>query len=430
MLLDVCRHGNVYFGPLQVEFATFISAFRVMFPFLLGVGDSSVFVEELPNVGYLFYAIFAIGTSFIAMNIFNGIVMAPLGDLIQTNNAMFESLKHSLLQRAKVEQKQGKRSWWDVTRLRMRLPLLPWLSFLLEARPLPDMTWSVLYRFTSPKSPLHFVVNSAKQLYDMQDAVLAAHNGLGGGAGLWQESSSAMDGGAAMLNGTSRQSSSFTDDEKRHITNMPRGSIHRLNNGASDFVEWHNQSLFCRGLQRDHSNFGISDTSLYLMKLVIMYETKSDLLREALMASALSMKEVDDRDVTQKFAPIDGWDDEGGDASAGGADGGDAAAGGDTAEQPQSPAKSPTSTTTSVGSPMGGTSLCQNLLADDVTDSDDDDVEEQDDVLFKRLDEASNMREKRPAAINKQEEAGGIPAPSRLDCLCACYECCGGDHRV
>lgn len=248
------------FGSSQIEFATFVYAFRVMFPFLFGAGDSSVFTEELPVTGNIFYAVFTIATNFVALNVFNGVMMAPFGDLISSSGALWAQLQYSVEQRAK---RNKSLSAFRRYLLKFRLWSLPWVNFCFDALPYPDLNWSVAMRFLDPKCSYHYLCNSAKQLYLMNDYVQEAH---------------AKELAALSLS------------------------------DRAAFKDWMHRSELYRTFRKEHKSFGMSDTSVTLITLIIAYESRFDIFRDARLAKVISLWDECNDTNARDFAPMEGWE--------------------------------------------------------------------------------------------------------------------------
>lgn len=162
------------FGVNQIEFSTFVYAIRNTFPFLFGAGDPDVFTSEYATLGYYYYAVFSIFVSFIVMNVFVGVLMAPLGSL----SSSASQLCYTALLSATVRQRDVHKD--QKALLKIGYQLLPTLNLLKDAMPFPDFNWSVVYNLLSLHSTQRDRVAAARKIYTMVDA---------GGVAEWRQAS-------------------------------------------------------------------------------------------------------------------------------------------------------------------------------------------------------------------------------------------------
>ena len=151
-------------GILDVNFATFALAFRVMFPLLLGQGNPAQFTGEYQSYGVAFYSAFSVLAIYISLNVFTAIVMAPLDGLISLDTAIYDT---AVFEARKALSRAGRRHKYNA----VHLLALSGAHFLTQCVPVPELVWSIPYRFFDPRSPFRDVVNSARQLLEMQAVV-------------------------------------------------------------------------------------------------------------------------------------------------------------------------------------------------------------------------------------------------------------------
>ena len=181
------------FGRHSVEFSTFYSALDSMFPFVIASGDPTLFTAELPKIGFAFDIVVTVFFSFLVMNIFVGVLMAPLGDLILSDplatrfqEALSDDARSSLLQ------SQRRRLLSSSSMMLHRLlPIANWrpvlvsikiyvataLNILHDTVIVPDVAWSKLFHLLHDRSGegadsrLRRVVFYAKQLYQTEQSL-------------------------------------------------------------------------------------------------------------------------------------------------------------------------------------------------------------------------------------------------------------------
>ena len=224
------------FGVNQLEFSTFVFAVRSTFPFLFNAGDPTVFTEEYTGLGYYYFAVFSIYISFLVMNVFVGIIMAPLGAL-SSSTAVYVSA----LQRHVTRQKDVMSHHRSV--IRMSFKLLPLLNLGHDALPYPDFNWSVVYRLLYLRTNTEDRVKAARRLYEMLDA------------------------------------------------------------GKRD--EWRDHSRIFRGMEKKRASFSISEASFELCTIVIAYESRFNVVRDARLLRLLSFHDTLTQQQNQTFAAAD-----------------------------------------------------------------------------------------------------------------------------
>jgi hypothetical protein len=165
------------FGRHSLEFSTFSGSLRTMFPFVIASGDSSVFTSERPLLGYAFDVVVTVFFSFLVMNIFVGVLMAPLGSLIVSvplGDRFYGAVEqHSLHHGA---------SWLSLQLLKTRMTSARVLNVLHDAIILPDVSWSPIYHLLctqdgeSPDQRHRRTVFYCSELYRILDDVTDMHD--------------------------------------------------------------------------------------------------------------------------------------------------------------------------------------------------------------------------------------------------------------
>ncbi len=151
------------FGVNQIEFSTFVFAIRNTFPFLFGAGDPNVFTTEYSGLGYYYFAVFSIFISFIVMNVFTGILMAPLGGLASSaSHLCYNALLTFTLRQKDVSNSQRRL-------LKLAYNVLPTLNLAKDALPFPDFNWSVVYNLLFLHTKPSDRVAAARKIYEMGD---------------------------------------------------------------------------------------------------------------------------------------------------------------------------------------------------------------------------------------------------------------------